>query len=85
MVKKIELSDFNISHELRRYKKNILLVVNKCEGKMDPFLYNDSYKLGFGKPHLISTEHKIGIGDLMILIDERFKEKYQQMSSEKNI
>ena len=82
--KKIELSDFNISQELRRYKKNILLVVNKCEGKMDPFLHNDSYKLGFGKPHLISTEHKIGISDLMILIDERFKEKYQQMSSEKN-
>ncbi len=81
--KNLELSDYDIAKKLRTFKKNIILIINKSESKIAPFLKNDAYKLGLGEPHLISTEHKLGIYDLMILIDEKFDEKHIKMSLDK--
>ena len=41
-------------------KSNILLIVNKCESISKLNYLDDFYKLGFGKPILISSEHKKG-------------------------
>lgn len=73
--KELEVEDFHISKRLINFKKNTLLVINKCESKINPFLRNDSYRLGLGEPLLISTEHKLGINDLMILINKKFIHK----------
>jgi GTP-binding protein len=56
--------DREIAIQLRKLKKDIVLVCNKAEG-LDPSLAIEFYELGLGEPQLISAEHGQGIGDLI--------------------
>ena len=56
--------DFDISTQLRKLKKNIILVCNKAEG-LNKASASEFYELGLGDPTLISAEHNQGIPDLI--------------------
>lgn len=58
-------SDLFVAKKLRPYKEKVLLVVNKIDDKT---LLGDTYefyRLGFGNPFAISSEHGLGLGDLL--------------------
>lgn len=56
--------DREIASQLRKLKKEVILVCNKAEG-MDQSAASEFYELGMGEPQLISAEHSQGIGDLI--------------------
>lgn len=56
--------DLDISSQLRKLKKNIILVCNKAEG-LNQATAAEFFELGLGKPILISAEHNQGIPELI--------------------
>jgi len=56
--------DLDISNQLRKLKKNIILVCNKAEG-LNQVTAAEFFELGLGKPILISAEHNQGISELI--------------------
>ena len=56
--------DLDISIQLRKLKKNIILVCNKAEG-LNQSSANEFFELGLGDPVLISAEHNQGISKLI--------------------
>ncbi len=56
--------DLEITTQLRRLKKNIVLVCNQAEG-LNPSLAAEFYELGLGEPVLIAAEHGQGIEELI--------------------
>jgi len=56
--------DQEIGTQLRRLKKDIVLVCNKAEG-LNPSLAAEFYELGLGEPILIAAEHGQGIEELI--------------------
>ncbi len=56
--------DFEIAAQLRKLKKNIILVCNKAEG-LDQSSAAEFFELGLGNPVLISAEHNQGIDELV--------------------
>ncbi|NIA01935.1 MAG: ribosome biogenesis GTPase Der [Nitrospirae bacterium] len=58
------VDDFAAADILRKSKKPIILVANKCDNPgMEANIYN-TYELGFGEPIAISAIHKIGMENL---------------------
>lgn len=78
----ITSDDYYIAKILKKNKhKKIILVVNKTENIQD---INEKgfFSLGFGKPFWISSEHGIGIGDLLDeIIDYQNKHFTKQTSA----
>ncbi len=66
-------SDEEVAQMLRRTKKPIILVCNKCDrvGSMPPEVY-EFYNLGLGEPYAISAGKKLGIGEVLDAIYEKF-------------
>jgi len=56
--------DLDISSQLRKLKKNIILVCNKAEG-LNQVTAAEFFELGLGEPILISAEHNQGISELI--------------------
>ena len=56
--------DLDISIQLRKLKKNIILVCNKAEG-LNQATATEFFELGLGEPILISAEHNQGILELI--------------------
>ena len=56
--------DIDIASQLRKLKKDIILVCNKAEG-LNKASASEFYELGMGEPCLISAEHNQGISDLI--------------------
>src|SRR4051812_33618646 len=50
-------SDRHFARWLRRQDKPVMLVANKCEGRMATSSILDAYELGFGDPVGVSAEH----------------------------
>jgi GTP-binding protein len=57
--------DEHFADWLRRQGRQILLVVNKAEGRAGAAAALDGYALGLGEPIAVSAEHGEGIADLM--------------------
>src|ERR1700676_1040856 len=57
--------DRHFAQWLRRQDKPVMLVANKCEGRMATSSILDAYELGLGDPVGVSAEHGDGIADLM--------------------
>src|SRR4051812_27082812 len=57
--------DRHFAQWLRRQDKRVMLVANKCEGRMAASSVLDAYELGLGDPVGVSAEHGDGIADLM--------------------
>ena len=70
--------DLDISSQLRKLRKNIILVCNKAEG-LNQFTAAEFFELGLGEPVLISAEHNQGISELieitMPLLPQSFENK----------
>lgn len=49
---------------LRQSHKPVILLVNKCEGKVQEDSIYEAYKLGLGEPIPFSAEHGLGLEDL---------------------
>ncbi len=60
----VTTGDEIIAGALRRAGKPVVLVANKCEGRLKPNLA-EAYSLGFGEPVAVSAEHALGMIDLV--------------------
>ena len=56
--------DFELSSILRKTKKNVIHLVNKCDAKKNVFSDKDAIKIGFKEIIYISSEHKKGFDDI---------------------
>ncbi len=69
----LTVDDFAAADILRKSKKPIILVANKCDNpKIEANTYN-IYELGFGEPLIISAIHKLGIENLQNEIIKKLK------------
>lgn len=66
--------DLEVAARLRRYDKQVLLVVNKVDNDERKMEQGDFFKLGFGTPILISAEHNRGLDFLRNAISEKLGE-----------
>ena len=57
--------DEHFANMVRKTSKDLLLVANKCEGRVGQAGLIECHSLGFGSPIGISAEHGDGIGDLL--------------------
>ena len=58
--------DEHFADLVRRSKKPVLLLANKCEGKAQEQGIYEAYKLGLGEPIIFSAEHNIGFDTLYL-------------------
>lgn len=80
----INQDDLYISKLLKKHKgKKIILAVNKIDNKKSNIDDGSLYKLGFGNPIFISSEHGIGIGDLLDLLISNSKQNHKEIDSTK--
>ncbi len=68
----ITAADIEVASMLMKTGKEILLTVNKVDGKELPENYYDFYELGLGEPIPISSSNMLGLGDLLDEIINRF-------------
>jgi GTP-binding protein len=54
-----------IAQALHRTGRNVILVANKCEGRIEPAALADVFGLGFGAPLKLSAEHALGMEELV--------------------
>ncbi|MBR2299431.1 MAG: ribosome biogenesis GTPase Der [Alphaproteobacteria bacterium] len=59
---------------VRQSHKPVILLVNKCEGKLQEDAVFEAYKLGLGEPVPFSAEHGLGLEDLYTLLKPYQKE-----------
>jgi GTP-binding protein len=59
---------------VREAGKQVILAVNKCEGRAAESGLYEAYSLGLGEPLAISAEHDIGIGELAEAIERACRE-----------
>ena len=64
----ITSADRDLAAELRRQRKPVLLIANKCEGRIAESQLGDAWSLGLGEPLPVSAEHGDGIPDLLLAI-----------------
>ena len=60
----VTAGDDIIADALRRAGKPVVLVANKCEGRVRPEL-GEAFALGFGEPINLSAEHGLGLDELV--------------------
>ncbi len=58
-------ADREVGDLLRRKNKDVILVVNKVDGKNLPDDFYDFYELGLGEPFAVSSSNQLGLGDLL--------------------
>ncbi|HEX5486698.1 MAG TPA: ribosome biogenesis GTPase Der [Limnobacter sp.] len=66
--------DHVIAAELRKARRDVILVVNKTEGLNHTVAASDFYELGLGEPETISASHGDGVRQLMDLACEKLPE-----------
>lgn len=79
-------SDLAVAEVLRKTKKPVILVCNKCDrvGKPPMELY-EFYNLGLGDPIPISANGKLGIGELLDEIYYKFDNVENEIEDEETI
>ena len=66
----IQAYDEHFADLVRKSKKRVILLANKCEGKAQEQGIFEAYKLGLGKPLIFSAEHSIGFDELYLNLKE---------------
>lgn len=69
---------------VRQTHKPVILLANKCEGKLQENGIYDAYKLGLGDPMVFSAEHGIGFDELYLMLCDYDKDKSEK-ENEKDI
>lgn len=82
----VTVSDEEVAQMLRKTKKPVILVCNKCDrvGNPPDELY-EFYNLGLGDPLPISAGKKLGIGELLDEIYENFGEVSPEIEDDETI
>ena len=65
----VTTADQEIAEELRRQNRPILLLANKCEGRLAESQAAEGWALGLGEPMPVSGEHGDGIPDLLAALE----------------
>jgi GTPase len=73
-VEELTVDDFSAADILRKSKKPVILVANKCDKREEGEAPFNIYELGFGDPVYISAIHKLGIDELKSITEEKLKE-----------
>lgn len=71
--------DEHLAGLLRQSGKPVVLLANKCEGKLQEDSIHEAYKLGLGTPIPFSAEHGLGLLDLYDALKE-----YDEKKAKKN-
>ena len=73
-LQNLTTDDFAVANVLRKSKKQVILVANKCDSQkaIEENIYN-TYELGFGEPIQISAIHKSGMDTLYGEIKEKLE------------
>lgn len=74
--------DEHFADILRRAHKPVVLLANKCEGKIQEDSRFEAYKLGLGEPILFSAEHGLGMLDLHDALKKYYKKEEPQNDKE---
>lgn len=79
-------SDEEVAQMLRHTKKPIILVCNKCDrvGATPPEVY-EFYNLGLGDPYPISASKKLGIGEVLDAIYDKFDNVENEIEDEETV
>ncbi len=77
--------DMRLATDLRRQKKPVLLLANKCEGSSQYLAAAEAYRLGLGDPIAVSGEHGQGMADLYQALFPLFPKEEQQEPVKENI
>ena len=64
----VTAADRDLAAELRRQGKPVLLIANKCEGRIAEAQLAEAWALGLGEPWPVSAEHGDGIPDLLLAL-----------------
>ncbi len=70
--------DEHLAGLVRQSGKPVILLANKCEGKLQEDSIHEAYKLGLGEPIPFSAEHGLGLLDLY----EALKEQAEKLPPE---
>ena len=74
--------DEHFADILRRAHKPVVLLANKCEGKIQEDSRFEAYKLGLGEPIPFSAEHGLGMLDLHDALKKYYKKEEPQNDKE---
>lgn len=74
--------DEHFANLLRQSGKPVILLANKCEGKLQEDSIHEAYKLGLGEPIPFSAEHGLGLLDLYDALKELAEAKTEQNETE---
>lgn len=74
--------DEHFADILRRAHKPVILLANKCEGKIQEDSRFEAYKLGLGEPIPFSAEHGLGMLDLHDALKKYYKKEELQNDKE---
>ena len=62
--------DEHFADLVRKSKKPVILLANKCEGRLQEQSIFEAFKLGLGEPIIFSAEHSIGFDELYLSLKE---------------
>ncbi|MBE6463052.1 MAG: ribosome biogenesis GTPase Der [Alphaproteobacteria bacterium] len=71
--------DEHFADLVRKSKKPVILLANKCEGKTQEQGIYESFKLGLGEPIIFSAEHSIGFDELYLSLKEIEEQKEKEL------
>lgn len=74
--------DEHFADILRRSHKPVVLLANKCEGRMQEDSRFEAYKLGLGEPIPFSAEHGLGLLDLYDALKKHYKKEQPKENNE---
>lgn len=74
-------NDLLIRDMLRKSNKKVVVAINKCDNKLTKENEYDFYTLGFDDYVLISSEHNIGLDDLMDKVLDGFEEGEEEIDN----
>ncbi len=74
--------DEHFADILRKSHKPVILLANKCEGKLQEDSRFEAYKLGLGEPIPFSAEHGLGMLDLYEAIRKYYRVTEEDTSDE---
>lgn len=82
----VTVSDEEVAQMLRKTKKPVILACNKCDrvGNPPDEIY-EFYNLGLGEPYPISAGKKLGIGELLDAIYDKFDNVTEEIEDEETI
>ncbi|MBR6663326.1 MAG: ribosome biogenesis GTPase Der [Alphaproteobacteria bacterium] len=78
----IQAYDEHFADLVRKSKKPVILLANKCEGKAQEQGIGEAYKLGLGEPVIFSGEHSIGFEELYMQLKQIDENKVTQDNGE---